>query len=62
MSLMLQYEVWSPSAQDKLYTVDETIDGDFLHKEMVNSKRKKNLTACVTFFDGCETVYSVLVG
>ena len=33
MSLMLQYEVWSPSAQDKLYTVDEIIDGNFYTKK-----------------------------
>ena len=29
MSQMFQYEVWSPSAPDKLYTVDDFIDGDF---------------------------------
>ena len=33
MSQMFQYEVWSPSAPDKLYTVDDYIGGDFYNKK-----------------------------
>ena len=30
---MFQREVWSPSAPDKLYAVDDFIDGDFCTKK-----------------------------
>ena len=33
MSQMFQYEVWSPSAPDKLNTVDDLIDGGFYPKK-----------------------------
>ena len=33
MSQMFQYEVWSPPAPDKLYAIDDFIDGDFNTKK-----------------------------
>ena len=48
---MFQYEVWSPSAPDKLYIVKDFIDGDFYTKK--RSTKRGNLTACVSFLVGC---------
>ena len=33
MSQIFQYEVWSPSAPNKLFTIDDFIDGDFYTKK-----------------------------
>lgn len=33
MSQIFQYEVWSPSAPDNLYAVDDFIDSDFYTKK-----------------------------
>ena len=45
MSQMFPYEVWLPFAPDKLFTVDDFIDGDFYTKKR--------------YMSGAPTVYSV---
>ena len=47
MSQMFQYEEWSPSAPDKLQTVDDFIDSDFTLKKVIKTKWE-NHTACVS--------------
>ena len=60
MSQMFQYDVWSPSMPDKLYTVDDLIDGVFY------SKYRENLTSCVSFIfvgyiNGVQCVCALMV-
>ena len=48
MSPMFQYEVWSPSVPDKLYTVDNFIDGDFYITKRYT--KQEDLIACISSF------------
>ena len=52
MSQMFEYEVWSPSAPDTLYSVDNFIDGEFYAKKKYSHPLDKNIPfyRCLRFF------------
>ena len=47
MPQMFEYEVWSPSAPDKLYNIDGFSDGDFYTKKKLTEQGNLN---CMCFF------------
>ena len=57
MSQMFQYEVWPPSAPNKMYTIDDFIGGGFYTK-----KGKSNVKILLhVFLSSASTVYSTSV-